>query len=406
MRKTERFWEVLERFPDHERLLIEWAKLLGQEIDRLRPYLQPTLDLASLYPCPGGGEGCPREVICHAPNRFVAVCRDELQLCDRLELQQTDLVLYRLDLRKILQEIAKALSLRSSVPTSDPGQRIFSLGTAQVPGHHYLPVTLFLPDSQTEFLAHVNERLVSDQTSFILLTPTSYADDQVAMHRLNQRGATYVALEDALQFREGNLVATRALLPLDTTKNLPRVNLFQRQGDYWQVQYAGQTASIRHRAGIETLALLLREEGRSWAPEHIAMEGEGASPEGQTEDLVLDEIAILDIRQQIHALDKRIQKAENSGQKEQARGFRDEQAALHQYLKAGQRHDGRSRSFQDSTQRLRNRIGRRIRRAIGHFQTAHPEMHLHLKTTLHNEHGTWTYRPEQPMNWVQKVEEG
>ena len=180
--------------------------------------------------------------------------------------------------------------------------------------------------------------------------------------------------------------------------DLPGVgNRFVREGDVWQLDYAGRGARLVGVKGFFDLARLLAEPER---PIHC-LELSGA-PAASGADDVLDHEARREIGRRLEELTSELEEAEDMsdlGRRERSRAELD---ALTANLAGALGLSGRSRKLGDEVERVRSATTWRIRSAIRRVSTAHPELGQHLDNSIRTG-VVCTYRPERPTVW--QVEE-
>lgn len=139
--------------------------MFGADVERLRPHLRPTKELASVYPCPSGaGDGCPRHVHAGENGFFEAACGNVPPECDRIQLRKSELAVLRLDRTEALAPLVEEVRAREY------------LAPAGVE-----PFDAFLPIGRLERQAG---------TALVVLTTSSHAHKRAAALELNRRANT------------------------------------------------------------------------------------------------------------------------------------------------------------------------------------------------------------------------
>ena len=109
-RRLEALWRQLEDHPDLLATRSEWASLLGDDIGIATKWLIATRERATSWECGlPGTEGCFRKVVEHSPERIVAVCPEGR--CERVDLTREQLVLLRLDLKRLAKALCSAVGI-------------------------------------------------------------------------------------------------------------------------------------------------------------------------------------------------------------------------------------------------------------------------------------------------------
>ena len=129
-----RLWQALGRIPGLVLTQEGWRQALCEDFQILGTLLQPTQMKAIEYPCTvAHGCGRPHRVVDHGDGDIVAVCDDESADCERLELRPTDIVCYRLNIRKLATEICHPLGIEPTTSYEIPNRRPEVLGTVAAP---------------------------------------------------------------------------------------------------------------------------------------------------------------------------------------------------------------------------------------------------------------------------------
>lgn len=199
----------------------------------------------------------------------------------------------------------------------------------------------------------------------------------------------------AAGLRAAGIAPGRAPIPAEIRPaDLPGTgNRFRREGDAWQLEYAGRGARLSGVKGFADLARLLAEPGRALHCLELA----GAPREGGAA-AVLDAQARREIEQRLQDLRQEQEEAEalgDAGRLERARAELDE---LGEGLAAALGLGGRSRKLGDAAERARSAVTWRIRSAIRRVAAAHPQLGQHLENSIRT--GVLcSYRPERPTAW-------
>lgn len=209
---------------------------------------------------------------------------------------------------------------------------------------------------------------------------------------------------EVLSAREG-ILATRAALDavVAGTKQVvvgpaalvdERVGVFRRAGEYWEVGFAGATATIRATKGMADLGTLLGAAGR----EVHCLELIGAGVEEGGTGEVLDATARRAYEDRVRALQAELDDAEADHDRGRAERARAELDAVVDQLVAGLGLGGRSRSSGGAAERARSAVTQRIRATIKRIGEVHPALGRHLQASIRT--GTFcSYEPEHPVRW-------
>jgi tetratricopeptide (TPR) repeat protein len=181
-------------------------------------------------------------------------------------------------------------------------------------------------------------------------------------------------------------------------------NLFQHQGEYWVVGYAGRDARVRDRRGLRYIARLLREPGREFHVADLAAMGAPAPSGGPARRRNASTLAVPDAqaraayRERLVGLERDAEEAERFNDPGRAHAARAEIEHLRAELaqRYGRGSDARERNTE--VERIRKAVTKCIRAALTGITAAHPALGRHLRVSLRT--GTFcSYAPEQPTDW-------
>jgi pimeloyl-ACP methyl ester carboxylesterase len=172
----------------------------------------------------------------------------------------------------------------------------------------------------------------------------------------------------------------------------------RRSGDVWTISFAGRSVYVKHARGLMDLAVLLTHPEQEvhvaelWSGAHSAVVlSSGADP-------VLDDQALRAYRDRLQQLDQAIATAEERGAVDNADRHRQERDALGKELRAAVGLGGRRRRLGELSERARKAISARIRASIQKILAVHPELGVHLETSIST--GTFcAYNPNPPVSW-------
>lgn len=202
------FWKALETLGGQAAVEAEWRALTGPEFDRIGPLLRPCPELATSYPrLPPSAWGPPFEVVTHGPDDFVGVCPETGEL---RPLARADLVVYELDVPKLLGHLATVIGVERS-----PGagrMDAYQVGNYRPTAGFAFPTFLTIPVDADGFSATVHSLLASYDTAFFLLAPTRRSVPAEALAVLQRRRSWFVDLSEAVTIADsGSWTATPAL---------------------------------------------------------------------------------------------------------------------------------------------------------------------------------------------------
>jgi eukaryotic-like serine/threonine-protein kinase len=195
--------------------------------------------------------------------------------------------------------------------------------------------------------------------------------------------------------------------------------VFRREGDYWTVVYAGQTARLREMKGLRYLACLLRRPGREVHVLELVREAEGLPteparglfPDAAVEsglrrsrldeaDRLFDPQAKAAYRRRLHELEEDLEEARSWGDQERAARAEQEMEALTQELLRGAGLGGRNRALPSPAERARVSVTKAIRKAVRTIARQCPALGDHLAASVRT--GRYcSYAPpgEAPPTW-------
>jgi hypothetical protein len=213
MSRTNKLWQALEVVPGLAAVEAAWRAYLGTDYDSVRAFFRPSGKLASSHSCiVPNGCGCEHEVIVHAPEDIVAVCRCESG-CETFPLDRSDIVVYELDRALLDAAVAAAFGL-----VIEGGSKTDLHGTTRI-GIYFpyagfrFPAYLTIQLEPTELEEVVDGLLGRNDSPFILLAPTRDLCLSAVEDRLSRRRSTFVPLSENLAIVEKERF--QLLRPLD-----------------------------------------------------------------------------------------------------------------------------------------------------------------------------------------------
>jgi tetratricopeptide (TPR) repeat protein len=177
--------------------------------------------------------------------------------------------------------------------------------------------------------------------------------------------------------------------------------VFRRQGDYWTVAYAGQTAHLRDMKGLHYLACLLRRPGREVHVLELVREAEGLPTEPvrglssgamleaglrrsrlDEADRLFDPQAKAAYRRRLRDLEEDLEEARSWGDPERAARAQEEMDALTEELLREAGLGGRSRAVPSPAERARVSVTKAIRKAVRTTARQCPALGDHLAASV------------------------
>jgi len=160
--------------------------------------------------------------------------------------------------------------------------------------------------------------------------------------------------------------------------------VFRRNGDFWQLVYAGVEKSVRHMKGMLFIHRLLEI-----APESIPILQlrRVADPDFLPKILgsageVLDEQALRQIHERLGDIDAEMDEAKEHQDFAKQSDMVEEQESLKEQLRAGLGLGGRKRKAGDDLERNRKAVSNAIADAIKNITKVHPKLGRHLKAYI------------------------
>ncbi len=194
-----RLWLALEQIPGLAAVTAEWKAWLGPEYDLVKSLFRPNGRSASSYPCPFPKNcGCSHEVITHAPDDIVAVCRCEPSRCETFRLSKSDIVIYEIDRPALYAAIASALEI---TPENTPayGLPMTCCIGAYIPYTGFrFPVYLTIQIEPDDLRQVIEGLAARNDQPFILLAPTQNLYNSKCEELLKKKKACFMPLADIL----------------------------------------------------------------------------------------------------------------------------------------------------------------------------------------------------------------
>lgn len=136
-----RIWPMLAGKYAPEDVLSRWPARLGDEFPRARPLLAETGDASATWACGREREGCSR-LVHRYDDEVAAACGATFDRCARVALDARDLAIWRLDERRVVGALCRALGLDGEGAAPDRlGRTAALLGQRAVAG---VPLRFYL----------------------------------------------------------------------------------------------------------------------------------------------------------------------------------------------------------------------------------------------------------------------
>ncbi|MFQ5510138.1 MAG: hypothetical protein ACE5FN_12520 [Leptospirillia bacterium] len=163
----------------------------------------------------------------HAPDDLVAACQCDDE-CDTVPLTRSDIVVWRLDRKKLAATVASALGATQEWGEVGGLPMTWRVGTYAPTAGYRFPVYLTIRIESAEFRSSIAELVAKNDDAFIVVAPTSNLFKPACEEMLAKRNACFFSLSDlfVLDEKKGGLIASQlpeALLLAFRTAVLPTV---------------------------------------------------------------------------------------------------------------------------------------------------------------------------------------
>jgi len=174
----------------------------------------------------------------------------------------------------------------------------------------------------------------------------------------------------------------------------PGGGAFVRNGDVWELAYAGATVHVRTAKGVEDLAVLLARPGT----EVHCLDLAGAGVDEPATGEVIDATARRRYEERVRELQAEIDDADAAHDVGRSERGRIELDTLVDHLAAALGLAGKARQEGGTAARARSAVTHRIRASIRRIGELHPALGRRLDASVTT--GTYcSYRPEHPVQW-------
>ena len=186
------FWEGFGGIRSAAGLMVDWEWNFGSSLDLIKPFLRPTAELATSYPCIAYPPcNCQHELVPEGTG-WVSVCTDPEECqCERqcVELEAKDLVIYGLDWDRL------GAAMRGSLGLSEANGSAYSTMWLREIGVGPVRAPVYLSFAEQDILLRELAKLLGVRDGpMILLTPTGWACSQEVDSALRRAGGAHVSL--------------------------------------------------------------------------------------------------------------------------------------------------------------------------------------------------------------------
>lgn len=147
-----------------------------------------------------------------------------------------------------------------------------------------------------------------------------------------------------------------------------------REGDIWMASFKGRNAHLRHTKGLDDLALLFSNPGRSIHVTDLLAGVVGASSDDASPQALLDDAALDAIRQRARDIESDLAEAEAASDLGRLEGLRHEREALLDEVRSSVGLAGKSRNMNSAVERARKAVTARLRDTVTKMRVVHPEL--------------------------------
>jgi hypothetical protein len=201
MQKIENFWSAIEKMPALKGIKAHWQEYAGLDYPLMEMILRPTAQQSFAYPCHMPKE-CyyPRMVIKEEASLY-AICSNYPRRCEKVSLQNEDVIVYECDYPKLSRIIADAIGAHFIFsPTEYPFT--FRIGTKNI------SVYLALVNDSAQLANIITGIYASIKAPFILLFPTPSLISHSVEALCRATGCIGMALSESIgKCSSGKLVA-------------------------------------------------------------------------------------------------------------------------------------------------------------------------------------------------------
>ncbi|SDQ78253.1 tetratricopeptide repeat protein [Flagellimonas zhangzhouensis] len=182
--------------------------------------------------------------------------------------------------------------------------------------------------------------------------------------------------------------------PIPSLNKIAQSGSFIQNGEFWEIQYANQTTTLKDCKGLHDIAQLLQEPEKDFHCTDLmgSVLIESGTP-------LIDEKAKTAYKQQAQKLQVAIADAEEIGLYEKADALREELELFSEQLSQTVGLSNKIRKTGSSIEKARAAVTWRIRNTIKKIEKSHPQLAKHL--TLSIKTGSYcSYTPEVPHDWI------
>jgi len=251
---------------------LEWRRLLSDEWAVAKGLLRPTGRLATAIACPHpGGDACPRRVIQHGDGRFVAICGERPQRCDRIDLRQDDIEVLELNASRLADDLRRLFGISASRDQGVDRGRLVQVGDLPLRAGLRLKVVMGFPSLEMRIAVHELPALSVGDAGGVIVTPTGRHVGPLSLNWYS------TAMVDLLGFQEdgaaGALDSGLALLGAIKEKALRAAE--PADPATWRLPADARWEEVTIQfISDEVINVLFRQTTKRFEPEHLSMKNQ------------------------------------------------------------------------------------------------------------------------------------
>jgi hypothetical protein len=387
-----------------------WRDMVGDEFEHLSYYIRPHGGLAEDYPRLDKVQvplASHYRVVSHSPDYHVGIC-DVTN--ERIELTTAEITNHEVELNKLARDIAQVLGFEWQWQPID-AFRTFRLGTYVAALNDRFPVFLTIQHGPQNFRGIVDRLAATNNGPFLLIAPTRKWCKPDSEALLQDKGSMLLPLCEVVALdknkrwmaTEGAQVllhefkerAFQARRPKNGSEGAYQ---FRLQGNAWIVAYDGKVSVVDDSRGMRFIAYLLANLGKSIHAEKLIETVDGQAKPTGSNGAILDAQAQKAYQQRLGELEEEIDEAKRFADLARHERLCEEREKVIEELTAAKGLRGRRRATAEAD-RNRCLIKMALKRALTDLKNPQPELHQHLKCSLHTGH-TLCYAPEAVLPWV------
>jgi len=197
---TKKPWTALEAVPGLAAVEAEWRATFGNEYESAKAFLRPNGKLSSSHPCTiQRGCGCDHDVVTHAPEDIVAVCRCG-RGCETFPLKRSDIVVRELDRAALDAAIVETFKLIKELDSRTDLHGTTHVGVYSPFAGFRFPVYMTIQLEPADLGSVVDALTGRVDIPFILLAPSRGLCTAQTEQLLTNRNSAFIPLSENVAF--------------------------------------------------------------------------------------------------------------------------------------------------------------------------------------------------------------